>query len=181
MSPVELIALSLGASTAVAVVAGLAATGFERVCLGRPHAPYIVTAKAIMTKLRMLPATGAHAAREDARQLAIRSAQAAAAAARATLTPAQRARADMARSAEGFKAVCSGRDGVEVGLCEGVFIGAAARNIHANICLPSDNSPDHMIRRATADLAAEAAHQGEGALELATRVIAKPYPCSRPQ
>lgn len=146
--------------------------------LGRPHAPYIVAAKAIVTKLQMVPIAGAQAASEDARQSAIRSAQAAAAAARAALTPAQRARADAARSGAGFKAICSANNSANIGLCDGVMFGAALRNIGGNICLPEGYDRGVMVQRATSVLAREAPRPGEDATTIATRVIAKAYPCA---
>ncbi|PZO02808.1 MAG: hypothetical protein DCF28_08080 [Alphaproteobacteria bacterium] len=149
--------------------------------LGRPHPPYLLGTGAIRTRMQMISMADPATAAEQARQTASEAARTAADAARAALSPAQRARADAARSGSGFKAICSEPDPFEDGLCNGVMFGTAMRNVRGNICLPEGIDFSVMAGRARSVLKTEVVFPGEGALEVATRSIAKVYPCGSVQ
>ncbi|MBB5747155.1 M56 family metallopeptidase [Brevundimonas variabilis] len=149
--------------------------------LGRSHAPYLVRADAIRTKLQLVSMADPGTAAEDAAQTAREAARTAAAAARAALGPDQRARDDAARTGVGFKALCSEKDAFAVGYCNGVMFGAALRNVGGAICLPEGIDYGVMAGRAQTLLATETVYPGEEAVEIATRVIAKAYPCGSAQ
>ncbi len=139
--------------------------------LDRPHAPYVQSAAAISTAMRMLPADGQAA---SAARMAVDSAGAA-------LPPETAARFRRA-SASDYQRYCASGDSVEEGFCAGVLFASLGGEPKAGFCLPENLSGNRAaisayLARAKAEIARLSPRRDEGAYEYSERALRRAYPC----
>lgn len=142
--------------------------------LGRPHAPYLTSATAVSTVVRMLPADAAADRAASAAQMATQAAGAA-------LPPATLARFQRA-SATDYRTYCASADPAEDGFCAGVMFSHLARAPGNGLCVPEAGGNAHarltgFVAGGKAQIARITPRRDEGAYEYSERALKAAFPC----
>ena len=140
--------------------------------LGRPHAPYISSARAVSTAMRMLPAD-IPAEEAAARRAAQTAAQG--------LPPEVRARFQRA-SASDYRTYCASADPLEEGFCAGVLFSHLSGMPGNGLCVPEASGGERarlegFVARGKAEIARLTPRRDEGAYEYSERALKAAYAC----